>query len=84
MKPTDYIEASRLNEVAFCGQVPAAGELLNAARKKRDELIAQAARQAGRQDPEVETLLIKAQGLDWIISLPEKAKTMLNSIEEQS
>jgi len=60
--------------------VPVSAALLRAAQIKMDELQAQAIEKAGTIDQhELEMLLIRAQGLKWILELPEKIKTSINS-----
>lgn len=60
--------------------VPAVRALLDAARRRIEELQKQAIDKAGTiEAKELEQLLIRAQGLQWIVDLPDKIEKTINS-----
>ncbi len=75
MKIADYLTVDEQILAKTAYQVPVSAAILKAARIKVQELQRQAVEKAGSIDPrELENLLVRAQGLQWLLDLPEKIR----------
>ncbi len=75
MKIADYLTIDEQLLVKEANRVPVSAALLKAAELRVKELQRQAIEKAGSIDPsELERLLLRAQGLQWLLDLPHKIR----------
>ncbi len=75
MKIADYLTVEEQILIKDADRVPVSAALLKAAKLQVEDLKKQAVEKAGSIDPqELERLLVRAQGLQWLLDLPNKIR----------
>jgi hypothetical protein len=82
MELARYLDVDAQLLVKNARQVPISAALIKAAEVKIKELQTQAVERAGTIDPrDLELMLVRAQGLQWIVELPDKIRKTSNNEE---